>query len=87
MEDLSIYRPTNFLYTQENMSKYRPGGFHPVCLGDTFQDGRYKIHHKLDWGGFSTVWLAEDNEYAIAKDEAYSVLRIKGACSGFRSRS
>jgi hypothetical protein len=28
----------------ESMSGYRPGGFHPVRLGDTFKDGRYKIH-------------------------------------------
>ncbi|KAH6846962.1 kinase-like domain-containing protein [Chaetomium sp. MPI-CAGE-AT-0009] len=42
------------------MKRYRPGGFHPVCLGDTFKDGRYKVYHKLGWGGFSTVWLARD---------------------------
>lgn len=93
MDDLSIYRvPTYLLHTQENMSKYRPGGFHPVCLGDTFQDGRYKIHHKLGWGGFSTVWLAKDKKYIDAKKnvETYSepsLLIPKGACNGFRSRS
>jgi len=66
MEDLDIYHPTNLLYTQENISNYRLGGFHPVCLGDTLQDGRYKIYHKLGWGGFSTVWLAKDNKYTAA---------------------
>ncbi|KAJ6027408.1 uncharacterized protein N7446_003998 [Penicillium canescens] len=35
-------------------------GYHPVNIGDTFKNGRYKIHHKLGWGGFSTVWLAKD---------------------------
>jgi hypothetical protein len=60
MEDLSVYRITsNLLYTQETLSMYRPGG-HPVCLGDTFKKGRYKIYHKLGCGGFSTVWLAKD---------------------------
>lgn len=67
MDDLSIYTPSNLLYTQENMSKYRPGGFHPIRLGDTLQDGRYKIYHKLGWGGFSTVWLARDNKYTAAQ--------------------
>ena len=54
---------TNFLFNQEAISNYRPGGFHPVCLGDTFKDGRYKIYDKLGWGGFSTVWLAKDTMY------------------------
>ena len=67
MDDLSIYRPINLLHTQENISKYRPGGFHPVCLGDTFQNGRYEIYHKLGWGGFSTVWLAKDNKCVVGK--------------------
>ena len=67
MEDLSIYHDSNLLYDQEEMSKYQPGGFHPVCLGDTFKDDRYKIHHKLGWGGYSTVWLAKDTVYNTRK--------------------
>lgn len=67
MEDLSIYNDSDLLYNQEEMSKYRPGGFHPVCLGDTFKNGRYKIHHKLGWGGYSTVWLAKDAKYITMK--------------------
>ena len=63
MDDRTIYRPSNLLYNQERMTRYRPGGFHPVCLGDTFKEGRYTIHHKLGWGGFSTVWLARDTKY------------------------
>jgi hypothetical protein len=53
--DLSIYHPSSLFYTQEKLSMYRPGGYHPVCLGDTFKDGRYKIFHKLGWGGFSMI--------------------------------
>ena len=68
MDDLSIYRQSNLLfYEGEEIAKYRPGGYHPVCLGDTFKNGRYKIHHKLGRGGFSTVWLARDKKYATAK--------------------
>lgn len=59
----SAYYQNNLLYTQESLSKYQPGGYHLVTLGDTFKNGRYKIHHKLGWGGFSTVWLAYDSEY------------------------
>ncbi|KAJ5544637.1 hypothetical protein N7461_006941 [Penicillium sp. DV-2018c] len=60
--DLSLYCQSNLLYTQESLSKYQPGGYHPVNLGDTFANDRYKIHHKLGWGGFSTVWLAKDRD-------------------------
>ncbi|KAF4764700.1 hypothetical protein HAV15_000964 [Penicillium sp. str.  len=60
--DLSQYCQNNLLYTQESLSKYQPGGYHPVNLGDTFDNDRYKIHHKLGWGGFSTVWLAKDRD-------------------------
>ena len=63
MDDLSGFEPSNLLHTQERMERYRPGGFHPVKLGDTFSGGRYKVHHKLGWGGFSTVWLARDHSY------------------------
>ncbi|KAH8782036.1 kinase-like domain-containing protein [Hyaloscypha sp. PMI_1271] len=76
MNDLSIYCSSNLLYNQEKMSRYRPGGFHPVCLGDTFKEGRYKICHKLGWGGFSTVWLAWDGVL-----EMWVSIKVKSADS------
>lgn len=45
----------------EDAEDYRPGGYHPISLGDSFKDGRYVIVKKLGWGHFSTVWLARDN--------------------------
>lgn len=71
MNELSIYNQHNLLYNQEKLSRYRPGGYHPVSLGDSFKDGRYKVHHKLGWGGYSTVWLANDREYAAIGHDAY----------------
>lgn len=63
--DLSQFCQNNLLYTQESLSRYCSGGYHPVNLGDSFKDGRYSVHHKLGWGGFSTVWLAKDQVYAL----------------------
>jgi len=50
----------------EDMGSYRPGGFHPVHLGDIFStcpgsdQPRYRVLQKLGQGKFSTVWLAQD---------------------------
>ncbi|KAF7556895.1 hypothetical protein G7046_g6183 [Stylonectria norvegica] len=41
---------------------YRPGGYHPVSIGDTLGEGRYRVIRKLGDGSFSTVWLAENKE-------------------------
>jgi serine/threonine-protein kinase SRPK3 len=43
----------------EGIKDYKPGGFHPVHLGDVLND-RYIVEHKLGYGGFSVVWLARD---------------------------
>lgn len=50
----------------EDMESYRPGGFHPVHLGDILSicsgsdRPRYKVLQKLGQGKFSTVWLVQD---------------------------
>ncbi|KAF7324783.1 Protein kinase [Mycena kentingensis (nom. inval.)] len=43
----------------ESPADYRPGGLHPVHLGDVFNN-RYKVVHKLGHGASSTTWLVED---------------------------
>ncbi|KAL9074406.1 MAG: hypothetical protein Q9157_004409 [Trypethelium eluteriae] len=44
----------------EPLARYRQGGYHPVRLGDLFKNGRYRVIHKLGFGGYSTVWAARD---------------------------
>lgn len=46
----------------EWIEDYRPGGYHPVHLGDVFNDGQYRVIRKLGDGAYSTVWLARDLE-------------------------
>ncbi|KAK0651099.1 serine protein kinase [Cercophora newfieldiana] len=49
----------------EWIEDYRPGGYHPVHLGDIFDNGRYKVIRKLGEGSYSTVWLARDLKQSI----------------------
>ena len=44
----------------EDLEDYGPDGYHPVCIGERFKNGRYEVLQKLGYGHFSTVWLAED---------------------------
>ncbi|KAK6539471.1 hypothetical protein TWF694_009694 [Orbilia ellipsospora] len=46
----------------EYVEAYRPGGYHPVHIGDLFRNRRYKVISKLGYGKYATVWLARDIE-------------------------
>ncbi|KAI6085571.1 kinase-like domain-containing protein [Hypoxylon rubiginosum] len=61
-EPPQIQFPNYMMYPSEyteDIYLYRPGGHHPVHLGDIL-DGRFEVVHKLGFGGFSTVWLCLD---------------------------
>jgi len=58
----ALYPDIQDVFPHEELGRYKSGGFHPVNLGDTFRGGRYTIRHKLGFGGFSTVWLAHDQD-------------------------
>ncbi|KAG9232735.1 putative serine protein kinase [Amylocarpus encephaloides] len=55
----------------EWLEDYRPGGYHPVLLGDVFNNGQYKVIRKLGEGSYSTVWLARD-----LRNSRYVALKI-----------
>ncbi|KAF2724703.1 hypothetical protein K431DRAFT_261796 [Polychaeton citri CBS 116435] len=59
----------------EPLHRYRLGGYHPIHTGDVSDSGRYRILHKLGWGGYSTVWAARD-------ERASENMAIKIAVSG-----
>lgn len=44
---------------QEDPADYEKGGYHPVKIGDLFNN-KYHVVRKLGWGHFSTVWLCWD---------------------------
>lgn len=50
----------NWIDGTESLDRYRPGGYHPVMIGDVLHR-RYRIVDKLGFGGYSTIWLARDS--------------------------
>ncbi|XP_046840761.1 SRSF protein kinase 3-like [Xenia sp. Carnegie-2017] len=62
---------------QEDVGDYKRGGYHPVKLGDLFNN-RYSIIRKLGWGHFSTVWLAWD-----LRNKCYAALKIVKSASHY----
>lgn len=44
---------------EEGDGRYQQGGFHPVHLGETYND-KYAVLRKLGYGRYSTVWLVRD---------------------------
>ncbi|EGE77728.2 CMGC/SRPK protein kinase [Blastomyces dermatitidis ATCC 18188] len=49
----------NWINGAESLERYKPGGYHPIMIGDMLHE-RYRIVDKLGFGGYSTVWLAQD---------------------------
>ncbi|KAH6627435.1 kinase-like domain-containing protein [Chaetomium tenue] len=62
---------------EDHMNYYEDGGFHPVLLGDVLGDGgRFRVVHKLGYGGFATVWLCHDK---VSKK--WRAVKIIAACA------
>jgi serine/threonine-protein kinase SRPK3 len=54
---------------------YECGGHHPIHLGDhLWEDGRYRIIHKLGNGGFANIWLCRDLECETPKYVGLKIL-------------
>jgi serine/threonine-protein kinase SRPK3 len=55
---------------EERETDYKIGGYHPVEIGEKFNNNKYVVVRKLGWGHFSTVWLCENlenNKYVALK--------------------
>ena len=62
----------------EWVEEYHPGGYHPVNLGDTFRDGKYRVIRKLGYGSYSTVWLAVSTGYVLTTSCSFNSPSIPG---------
>ncbi|PGG95140.1 CMGC/SRPK protein kinase [Polytolypa hystricis UAMH7299] len=58
---------------EEDSEDYCKGGYHPVSIGESYNNGRYIVVRKLGWGHFSTVWLSRDT--TSGKHVALKVVR------------
>lgn len=70
-DDAAEHQPFkyNWINGAEAIERYEPGGYYPVMIGDVLHN-RYQIVDKLGFGGYSTVWLAQDKhweEYVAVK--------------------
>ncbi|KAM4058941.1 hypothetical protein HRG_008182 [Hirsutella rhossiliensis] len=54
-------REYEYIEDVENLENYRPGGYHPIQIGDKLHS-RYQVVHKLGYGTYSTTWLARDQQ-------------------------
>lgn len=70
----------------ENLEQYRPGGFHPVLIGDVIHE-RYQIVHKLGYGAFSTVWLAKNLQQEKNKPRYVSIKIVAASETGKTNES
>ncbi|KAI8636667.1 kinase-like domain-containing protein [Parasitella parasitica] len=60
---------------EEDLDDYKKGGYHPVSIGDSFDNGRYIVLRKLGWGHFSTVWLTLDTMYETDTHVALKIVK------------
>ncbi|EMR71387.1 putative cmgc protein kinase protein [Eutypa lata UCREL1] len=63
---------------EEGREKYRPGGLHPVFIGDIYND-RYQILRKIGYGMYSTVWLVKDTICQEGDEQEYMAMKILSA--------
>jgi serine/threonine-protein kinase SRPK3 len=67
--------------TTEDMTRYVPKGYHPIVIGDILSPGgsrQYRIMHKLGFGSYATVWLAQKTN----PSKAFVAVKITTADGG-----
>lgn len=54
---LPTWDPLKAVYKDEGLGDYKPGGFHPVAIGDKLS--QYTVKGRVARGTFATVWAVE----------------------------
>ncbi|KAK0744020.1 kinase-like domain-containing protein [Schizothecium vesticola] len=67
------------LDVEEGSFSYRPGGFHPVYVGDVFNRGKYLVLNKIGYGENSTVWMVQDLSRSPRDALRYLALKVLAA--------
>ncbi|KAM7187657.1 serine-threonineeeee protein kinase [Rhypophila sp. PSN 637] len=63
---------------EEGRDSYRPGGFHPVYIGDILAD-KYEVLNKIGYGVYSTVWLVKDLTKGDRDEDKFRALKVLSA--------
>jgi serine/threonine protein kinase len=69
---------------EEGEDGYRQGGYHPVNIGDKFNNNRYIVIEKLGWGHFSTVWMCYDKKKSTPEDPVFAAMKVQKSASHYR---
>ncbi|KAH7234508.1 kinase-like domain-containing protein [Fusarium solani] len=84
VEDRAVQHDTVSEGIEEGKAAYRLGGFHPVYIGDIFNN-RYEVLNKIGYGQYSTVWLVKDLQASSSGDgpSVFRALKVLSAvCYG-----
>lgn len=71
-------------FALEHVYDYEPGGHQPVQLGDVFDNGRYRVLHKLGSGGYANVWLCRDLAAPTPKYVALKIIMAEASTDDCR---
>eukprot|EP00981_Chlorochromonas_danica_P003124 scaffold620_cov177-Ochromonas_danica.AAC.24 len=69
---------------EEGEESYRAGGYHPISIGDKFNNGRYIVIEKLGWGHFSTVWMCYDKKKSQEDCPHLVAMKVQKSAPNYR---
>lgn len=77
------YCPLESIRHHEDLKYYRPGGYHPILVGDKLgESDRFTVLRKLGYGTFGTVWMCRDGKLGSLR--AIKVMQADTSGDGFK---